>query len=103
MQILLLIIGLGLGYAIGLLLAKNKSTQQSSSLQKDITALDKERSVLNAQLSESKQQVQQAKAEIESNRANVLELSTRLAQASTINKTLDEKLKLQKQEFTVEF
>ncbi len=110
MQIILLIIGLGVGLAIGWLLAKNKSVQQASSQQENISSLDKERSVLTSQLSEARQQTQQAKTESETIRGNVLELSTQLAQSNTINKNLEEKLSQQKREledlenrFTKEF
>ena len=110
MQIVFLIIGLGVGLAIGWLLAKSKSAESASSQQENISSLDKERSVLTSQLTEAKQQAQQSKTEAETVRSKVLDLSTQLAQSNTINKNLEEKLNQQKREleelqnrFTKEF
>lgn len=110
MQIIFLIIGLGVGVFIGWLLIKNKSNQQISSLQENISSIDKERSVLTSQLNEARQQSQQSKAEGETARAKVLELSTQLAQSNAINKNLEDKLNQQMKElddlqkrFTKEF
>jgi DNA recombination protein RmuC len=110
MQIVLLLLGVGIGVVIGWLIAKNKISQPVSGDAEKITLLDRERSVLSAQLMDARKQVDIYKSEEKSIRDRITALSAQLAESSANNKNLQEKLTSQKQEleelqkrFTKEF
>lgn len=98
MEILFLFSGLLLGGIVMWLFLKSRNSELFSDKQQQFNELDKERSVLNDRLSSQLYQLNQLSTEVESERKKFLESSTRLAQQTTINQNLEEKLNVQKQD-----
>lgn len=77
---------------------KSKFTALLSSKDDLYNKLDKEVSVVNANLQAAKEQALLSQKNVEEQRAKLMSMTGELSEAKTINQSLDEKLKSQKQE-----
>src|SRR5437879_5538407 len=89
MQIVLLLVGIGIGIVIGWLIAKNKITQLAS---------PEDRALLISQLNDAKKEIEKYKSDEKVIHEKVTALSGQLATSSANNEHLQERLTQQKQE-----
>jgi DNA recombination protein RmuC len=110
MNILMLVIGIVAGIAIGVLLSRSKSQTAETTFLKQLGDSEKENAALTERSSQQKLQLETITLNLEEERKNSLDINWQVAQLKTTNENLLERLEGQKSEiqelqtkFKVEF
>ena len=98
MNILMLVIAIAAGIAIGFLLSRSKNQVIESDYLKKINESEKEKAALTERTAQQKMQLESVTGNLEEERKNSLEINWQVAQLKTTNENLLEKLESQKAE-----
>jgi DNA recombination protein RmuC len=98
MNILLVVIGMIAGFAIGFLFSKNKGRESESALTRQLSDAEKDKAALTERSSQQRQQLEAITANLEEERKTILDLNWQIAQIKTTNENLMDKLSTQKSE-----
>ncbi|CAN5583987.1 DNA recombination protein RmuC [soil metagenome] len=98
MNILLILIGILAGIAIGFLFSRNKSQSDATGLLKQISENEKEKAALAERSAQQKMQLETVTGNLDDERKITLDLNWQIAQLETTNENITEKLGSQKQE-----
>ncbi|MEO8086560.1 MAG: DNA recombination protein RmuC [Bacteroidota bacterium] len=98
MNILLIVIGILAGLAIGFLFSRNKSQSGEVGLLKQIGEVEKEKAALGERTIQQKMQLETVTINLDEERKITLDLNWQIAQLKTTNENITEKLGSQKME-----
>lgn len=98
MNIVMIVVGLLAGFAIGYLFSRNKSQSSDSELLKQLGDAEKEKAALTERTAQQKQQLDAITMNLDEERKTILDLNWQIAQLKTTNENVLDKLSTQKSE-----